>query len=169
MSNVNYRIKDIKTKKEDIVHINRMKLVPEDQEKRENEELIDKIFGQSDEEEFYGFTEEEIRGDEEAEIGESNTVRKNPKREAQGLSVLQMMVVLMQFLILVGQIPSTSTTGGPNIGPLYDCDTSALKGIFTDLNTCKEDLHLAKVTKFKAEIGKYKKHTSKVNLFYCDP
>ena len=83
VSEVNYRVMDQKTGKQQTVHVNRMKIFPERSLQEEpcstqeklSEEQYDEIFGDSDsEEEFYGFEDVSISDKEEIDEEATYTI-----------------------------------------------------------------------------------------------
>ena len=127
---------DVKSRKENAVHVDQMKLFPERQEDPEiTEELVAEIFRESNnEEEFEGFPADEISSNEsEVDVILPYTGKWPSQRGLSRLDLYPIITGVILFMMLLSVSGTTARTG-PYLGRLYDCDVSLLKGVFAALS-----------------------------------
>ena len=171
LSEVNYRIRDINSNREDTVHTNRMKLLPDKQEEPEvTQDMVDELFGTSEgEEDFEGFSEVESSEDDSAD---ANVVDAQPRRlplqVRRGYTLFTLGVNICFMLMLCG-FPLPASAGSPDIGSVYDCSLIRHEGLYTlprDL-VCEDFAKIERVHTFKAEVKHFKQTTQTINLYHC--
>ena len=173
LSPVNYRIKDLSSNREDTVHSNRMKLLPEKQIDSEiTQDTVDELFGLSDEdqEEFEGFSDVESSADEETrEVNEVAPLAEGRYRPLGRGSFFLTLGIKMLLIFLCCGFPTLSYAFEHKIGPVFDCNLVRHEGIYSlpEDSVCEDFSKIGRVHTFRAEVKHFQQSRQRVNLYHC--
>ena len=170
LSEVNYAIADPDTKKQQTVHVNRMKLLPDKPEEQGiTREEYDELSGESEEDEVESEGLDEEDEDEDKEEDDTSGTSQKMTRSGTTYTIFHILPYLFLIIGLLG-VAGVGAASTPALGALYDCKAAIMKGVFAapSERTCMDSLRTDEVTKYEAEVRKYHVVRTTFYIYYCD-